>query len=174
MGKMIDLVGTRFGFWLVKERGKNSKTGQTQWLCVCECKKEKLVTSNSLRSGNSTSCGCNHKPDLVGETFGRLTVKSLSSSSKNGRRYWLCVCDCGKEIMVSTYSLREKHIISCGHDITDAAEEIMAIGETLRQQCAEGIAEGYSLIERQTKVLSDFNVEIQKSILLLTSLKCYS
>ena len=174
MGKMIDLVGKRFGFWLVKERGKNSKTGQIQWLCTCECKKEKLITSNSLRSGNSTSCGCNHKPDLVGEKFGRLTVKSLATSQGNGRRYWICTCDCGKEITVSTYSLREKHVISCGHDLTDVAEEVITISETLRQQCEEGVAKGYDLIKQQTQVLTNFNVEIQKSISLLTALKCYS
>lgn len=113
MGKMIDISGQRFGFWVaLKCVGKN-KSGQTQWLCQCECGSQKIVTSNSLRTGNSTSCGCNHKPDLTGQKFGKLTVIGLETNKSKGRRFWICKCDCGTQIVASTYQLREKVVISC-------------------------------------------------------------
>jgi hypothetical protein len=115
MGKLIDLCGQRFGFWLVKSKGENNKHGQTQWMCTCECGLEKLVTSNSLKTGNSTSCGCNCVPSLINQKFGKLIVKSLVLN-KNNRRYWLCQCNCGKIIKISTYKLRAGLIESCGCD----------------------------------------------------------
>jgi hypothetical protein len=59
-----DLTGREFGRWTVIEKGPNSDptpsqpTGGTRWLCRCACGTEKLVTSDSLRSGDSKSCGC--------------------------------------------------------------------------------------------------------------------
>jgi hypothetical protein len=114
MSKLIDLTGKRFGFWVVKSRGKNNACGQVQWLCVCECGNERNVTSNSLRSGNSTSCGCNHTPDLMGVKFGKLRVLNMVECLDKSRRYWKCQCKCGGKIIVSTYKLRQGIITSCG------------------------------------------------------------
>lgn len=113
MGKFIDLKNQRFGFWVVLELAGKNKNGQTQWLCQCECGGKKIVTANSLRTGNSTSCGCNHTPDLTNEKFGQLTVEKLDSKN-NGRRYWICQCNCGQKITASTYQLRNGLITSCG------------------------------------------------------------
>ena len=113
MGKLIDLTGQRFGFWLVQNRTINSK-GKVQWMCVCECGKKKNVTANSLRTGNSTSCGCNHKPDLINKSFGRLKVLGITARNDKSRRYWICRCKCGNTLVVSTYKLRQKITTSCG------------------------------------------------------------
>jgi hypothetical protein len=115
MGKLIDLTGVRFGFWIVKERGPNNENGQIQWMCLCECGKKRLVVSGSLRSGNSTSCGCNHTPDLTGNVFGDLIILKLYDQDlhKKSRRYWLCRCVCGNILTVSTTQLREKDIVCC-------------------------------------------------------------
>lgn len=44
-----------FGWWVVL----NTKPGKAKhWLCRCQCGTEKLVQSQSLREGKSTSCGC--------------------------------------------------------------------------------------------------------------------
>ena len=109
MGKLINLVGQQFGFWLVKNQGINNKSGQIQWLCLCECGIESLVSSNSLRTGNSTSCGCNHTPDLLNRIFGELTVSNLDHSKGNDRRYWMCACSCGNSIILNTNQLCNKH-----------------------------------------------------------------
>ena len=113
MPKLIDISGQRFGFWVVEKQGENSHNGQTQWLCLCECGKKKLITSNSLRSGNSTSCGCNHAPDLIGRTFGELKVISLDLSKGKERRYWKCQCSCSRFITLTTNQLCSKEFIIC-------------------------------------------------------------
>lgn len=113
MGKTINITGQRFGFWVAKKPGEKTKHGQTQWLCTCECGKEKLVTLNSLRTGNSTSCGCNHAPDLRDKKFGKLLVVRVDATKNNGRRYWECRCCCGNLITATTYQLRNKIVTCC-------------------------------------------------------------
>lgn len=116
MGKLINLKNQRFGFWLALEPAEKNKKGQTQWLCQCECGTKKVVTTNSLRTGNSTSCGCNHSPDLSNTKFGKLEVLKQDNSKTKGRRHWVCKCECGSLITVSTYKLRNNKINSCGCD----------------------------------------------------------
>lgn len=36
----------------------DSKTGNSRWLCLCDCGKEVIVASCHLKSGHTTSCGC--------------------------------------------------------------------------------------------------------------------
>jgi hypothetical protein len=56
--RLVNLIGKRFSFWLVVEyKGTRRKTHI--WLCKCDCGKEKLVENQSLRRGDSKSCGCN-------------------------------------------------------------------------------------------------------------------
>lgn len=51
--------------------------------------------------------------NLVGNKYGRLTVKSRAES--NTRRIkWLCLCDCGNEKVVSGENLMSGHTKSCG------------------------------------------------------------
>ena len=51
--------------------------------------------------------------DLTGQRFGKL-VALKKSSSKSGKTYWLCKCDCGNEKEVQTTHLRNGSIQSCG------------------------------------------------------------
>lgn len=53
------------------------------------------------------------KIDLSGQRFGKLVV--LSESEKIGEKvHWLCKCDCGNMINVSTSHLRKGNKVSCG------------------------------------------------------------
>ena len=52
--------------------------------------------------------------DLTGQTFGRLTVKKLEGKGSNGRCYWLCQCNCGKQKTVCTRELQNGKTSSCG------------------------------------------------------------
>lgn len=52
-----DLIGKRFGK-LVVIKQEPSKDGRTQWLCDCDCGKQKVVSSNNLLTGDTKSCGC--------------------------------------------------------------------------------------------------------------------
>lgn len=51
--------------------------------------------------------------DITGQRFGRLMVIDRAGSKKN-RMYWNCVCDCGNEVIVSGFSLRQGSSRSCG------------------------------------------------------------
>lgn len=51
--------------------------------------------------------------DLTGQRFGRLQVTQRSGSfSKN--LFWLCQCDCGTIVLVSTSNLKNGGTSSCG------------------------------------------------------------
>ena len=54
-----------------------------------------------------------NKQDLTGKRFTRLTVIK-QNGVKNQKQVWLCRCDCGKEINVSTSSLNYGNSKSCG------------------------------------------------------------
>lgn len=55
------------------------------------------------------------KVDLIGESFGQLTVTSFAGMTEDRMtRLWLCVCDCGGSITVPTKRLRNKMTKSCG------------------------------------------------------------
>lgn len=55
--RLIDLTGQRFGRLVVIEQYK-SLNGHTRWLCQCDCGEKTIVHGNSLKSGNTKSCGC--------------------------------------------------------------------------------------------------------------------
>jgi hypothetical protein len=61
MAKIIDILGKKFGKLTVIERveNRNPTNRNTRWRCRCDCGGETITTSQHLRSGHSTSCGCN-------------------------------------------------------------------------------------------------------------------
>ena len=54
----INLTGKKFGKLRVIKRLENRKDGTAQYLCSCDCGKERITTSIALRKGKATSCGC--------------------------------------------------------------------------------------------------------------------
>ena len=125
MGVFQDLTGQQFGKLTVLRRGETavSKTGrlQTVWVCECACGNEIFVRANNLKSGHTFSCGCaKHEigeklaHDLTGMKFNRLTVIRPAEKSKTGETRWVCLCDCGKEIIVQSNNLKSGQVKSCG------------------------------------------------------------
>lgn len=53
------------------------------------------------------------KLDLTSQRFGRITVLRPAENIKD-KTAWVCRCDCGREIIVKTYHLRDGHTKSCG------------------------------------------------------------
>ncbi|MCD8195999.1 MAG: hypothetical protein LUE24_02295 [Lachnospiraceae bacterium] len=53
------------------------------------------------------------KAPVLGMRFGRLRVLA-EAPPRNSRRYWRCVCDCGRECVVEEYHLKSGHTKSCG------------------------------------------------------------
>ena len=59
MKQNLDLIGQRFGRLVVLERiVKNRKA---LWRCLCDCGKEKHISSGNLTSTRTKSCGCFNK-----------------------------------------------------------------------------------------------------------------
>ncbi len=52
--------------------------------------------------------------DLTNKLFRRLIVIKRTNNDKQGRSRWLCKCDCGKEIIVSSTHLQSGKTQSCG------------------------------------------------------------
>lgn len=75
MWNSVDLTGFVFGKLLVIGRYSNNKRGEARWECMCQCGKTSYPTTNALKSGNSTSCGCTRTEKL-----------NKFSAKHNGRR----------------------------------------------------------------------------------------
>lgn len=61
MPKIVDITGQRFGK-LTALKKVAVKSGNSVWLCSCECGGEKQTILSNLKNGNTKSCGC-----LIGE-----------------------------------------------------------------------------------------------------------
>ena len=117
----IDLTGQKFTRLTVVQRVPNKKKGKTSWLCKCDCGKEIVTDTNSLRSQKVRSCGCFRKDaprkyikDLTGQKFGKLTVLGEAGRYKSGIKKWRCKCECGNIVEVAGVSLTRKLTRSCG------------------------------------------------------------
>ena len=59
MSRIIDLTGQRFGrLTVVGKAPSTNGCTNARWICRCDCGKETIVRSTSLRQGESKSCGC--------------------------------------------------------------------------------------------------------------------
>lgn len=116
MTAFVDLTGQRFTRLVVLERAENARDGKVRWRCRCDCGKETVAPTASLRNGHTKSCGClgGVFVDLAGQYFGRLYVLRRGENSKNGKPRWVCLCECGKETAVLGTHLRSGNTKSCG------------------------------------------------------------
>jgi hypothetical protein len=122
MNKIIDLVGQKFGRWLVIEKVIDVKrmSNGRRWLCQCDCGTKRMVYERFLKDGQSKSCGCLQKEmlsnrliaNLIGQRFGRLLVIKYDHSDSGA--IWKCICDCGNEILIKTKLLTSCGVKSCG------------------------------------------------------------
>lgn len=113
----IDLTGKRFGRLTVLERNGKDKANKAIWLCQCDCGNIISIRGTDLRNNKIISCGCNKREklskDLIGQRFGHLIVINKSGTNIHGN-IWLCKCDCGNEIEVTTNHLTTGNTQSCG------------------------------------------------------------
>lgn len=101
-----------------------NKGKRTQWKCLCDCGKEYIGSTESLRAGKLQSCGCLRAEtarkngiktlnDLTNQKFGKLTVIGYAGSNRN-RSSWKCECECGNIVIVNQMELVHKDTLSCG------------------------------------------------------------
>ena len=118
--KIIDETGNVYGRLTVLGLDKKAKRGQhisARWMCQCECGTVRSVSGQSLRDGQDRCGRCSRRIDLTGQRFGRLTV-TTDTGARNGKGFWLCVCDCGNEVELYASRLRGSRsrpgVRSCG------------------------------------------------------------
>lgn len=101
--------------------------------------------------------------DLAGQSFGRLRVISTAPSrlKPNGKsqRYWLCQCECGAELEVTTGNLQYGNTKSCGclrreaahnrKDLTGKQFGKLAVAEPAESRAKYGTTVGYWLCHCQ-------------------------
>lgn len=74
-GNAIDLLNKKFNKLTVIERAGSDHRGEALWKCRCDCGKELIVLGSNLRSGHTTSCGCERM------SRGELAVATLLSDN---------------------------------------------------------------------------------------------
>jgi hypothetical protein len=77
--RRIDLTLKKFGRLTVIAKAATSGSGKTRWFCKCDCGRETIVRTGSLRrAGNTESCGCLHS-EIAGK---RLRTHGLSKTAE--------------------------------------------------------------------------------------------
>lgn len=68
MATAEDIVGRRYGRYVVLSKSDKRIGGKAYWLCQCDCGTEKVVCGQHLRRGLIVSCGCFNR-ELVTATL---------------------------------------------------------------------------------------------------------
>ncbi len=71
MRKGSNIIGHRFGRLVVLHMDGRNNRGRFVWKCRCDCGTEKAIAGDSLRRGQSRSCGC-LRAEMTGRRFSRL------------------------------------------------------------------------------------------------------
>lgn len=56
-----DISGNKYGNLTVLSFEGRNKRKKAQWLCKCDCGKTKICLGESLKKGNTKTCGCSHR-----------------------------------------------------------------------------------------------------------------
>lgn len=120
-----EYIGKKYGkLTIVADGGRDSHRRQLV-VCKCDCGKEHVAMLTNIKRGNTKTCGCSaieyREEDLIGKTFNRLTVIKEVERDKNNQRRLLCKCQCGKEKIITLYSVTNSVIKSCGCLTADSA-----------------------------------------------------
>lgn len=120
-----DLTGQKFQYLTVIERSEDivfsGGNKKVRWLCQCDCGNFTVKYSAQLKHKTRVvSCGCKtpkkeNKYNLVGQSFGFLTVVEKSEEKSQNRNYlWKCECVCGEDVLASSTTLLKGEKKSCG------------------------------------------------------------
>lgn len=63
---IVDISGNKYGMITVLKFYER-KNNMTFWECECECGTKKIINGNSLKSGDTTSCGCLNESYIASE-----------------------------------------------------------------------------------------------------------
>lgn len=130
---LLDLTGKRFGKLVAIERAedycyesKGKIITAPRWLCKCDCGNMVIVQGGNLRSGNTTSCGCENKASkselIISEFLNNNGIKycreysfdDLRNQSGNLLRFDFAIFNDNEEIVVLVEYQGSQHYLDCG------------------------------------------------------------
>lgn len=114
MGCRKNLLDKRFNKLVVKKFLYTNHYNRAIWLCECDCGKITNVSTDSLTTNNTQSCGCykskrtteSHLQDLSNKEFGYWRVIERATAIGIRKVKWKCICKCGKIFDVYGFSLK--------------------------------------------------------------------
>lgn len=121
-----DLTGQKINMLTILSIEPNEPNEPIKYMCKCDCGNTKSIAGVRIRSGKTKSCGCHGaarlkehiestKLDLVGKTFGQLTVISEADRGDHRDRMFYCNCSCGtQQHKVRGVALNSGMTKSCG------------------------------------------------------------
>jgi len=122
-GRVVDIVGNTYGYLTVTSRAPDtfapSGTKIVNWLCLCECGREKIIAGQWLKNKKKGPKTCDQCPTIaihkmIGKVFGRWTVTSFHGHNNKSEFLWNVECSCGNTGVVKTYTLNSGESQSCG------------------------------------------------------------
>lgn len=158
IARRVDITRERYGRLVVQSWDE----GRFKWLCQCDCGNTHWATTNDIRTGHTTSCGCAHvdaaKTNLKlaqamepkhklrlqpGDRKHKLTITGFSHIA-DSHTHWNADCDCGNTTVVRGSTFNKGRIMSCGCAIGDASRErgVLLLG-TINEAAREKAAEKY-------------------------------
>lgn len=123
-----ELIGKRFGHLVVLEDSGERFHRGVVWKCKCDCGNIKNIWGNRLTQNKVQSCGDSECPyhrrfdDLTGQRFGKLVALYPTIMRDGSHMYWMCQCDCGNQIEISSTGLK-RGTKSCGCIKTSIGEK---------------------------------------------------
>lgn len=115
-------IGVRLGKLTVIRDLGIGEDGHSTCEVRCDCGTVKAVKTAEVVSGHVRTCGCGLwsakaravEFDLIGKTFGRLTVVKLTGRDSKKYRTCLAKCSCGTEKVVRICKVVSGELRSCG------------------------------------------------------------
>ncbi len=109
----LNLENQQFERLVAKKRLPGGK-----WFCHCECGNDVIVSTGSLRNGDTRSCGCLkndlNRIDLTGQRFGLLRAIKPLNKVINKSMVWLFECDCKNLCEATVHAVKSEGRQSCG------------------------------------------------------------
>ncbi len=161
MSAKAEMLNKTFGrLFVIKENGRLGQ--HLSYFCQCSCGNQVTVRGNSLRSGNTTSCGCVHKAMI-----GKLNFKH---GLKRGREYssWQMMIDrCTNKNSKSWNSYGGRGITVCDR-WKDFSKFYQDMGERPENHTLERIDNnlGYSLENCKWATVKEQNRNTRRTRLL--------
>lgn len=85
MGKLIDMVGKKYGRLTIVSRADNDGT-RASWNCICDCGNTTTLTGKNIRNGHTKSCGC-YRKEVTAPSQGKANTKHGQSRTKGYARF---------------------------------------------------------------------------------------